>query len=135
MSDLLSKRNFFLMLSIFGGQQLAAEAGFSLPSEDVQKSEVIDVFKKWLILAGSGITTTVKECADWAVGINVGVDMLDETEKADTIDALTSFGVALIGFMLDSGTVTLGANVDISQDMTEQFIRELFKTVIEDFDE
>ena len=65
----------------------------------------------------------------------MGTDALDEAEKSDTIDALTSFGVALIGFMLDSGAVTLGADVDISQDMTEQFIRELFKTVIEDFDE
>lgn len=135
MSDPLSKRNFFLMLSIFGGQQLAAEAGFSLPSEEVQKSEVVDVFKKWLILAGAGITTSVKECADWAVGINEGSEVMSESEKSDTIDALTSFGVALIGFMLDSGTVTLGESVDLSQDMTEQFIRELFKTVIEDFDE
>lgn len=135
MSDLLSKRNFFLMLSVFGGQQLAADAGFSLPSEDVQKSEVVDVLKKWLILAGAGITTTVKECADWAVGINDGTPFLDDDDKADTIDALTSFGVALIGFMLDSGAVTLGASVNISQDLTESFIRELFKTVIEDYDE
>ena len=135
MSDLLAKRNFFLMLSVFGGQRLAAEAGFSLPSEDVQKVEIIDVLKKWLILAGSGITTTAKECADWAVSINDGSIDMTVDEKSDTIDALTSFGVALLGFLLDSGTITLSESVDISQEMTTEFISELFKTVIEDYDE
>jgi len=135
MNEAVSKRNFFLMLSVLGGQKLAADAGFSLPSEDVQRIELLDVFKKWMIMSGTGITEVIKECASWAVELNeISGDMSSE-EFSDTVEALVSFSVALISYFLDSGTLKLGDSVDISEEMSEKFIREMFKSIIEDLDE
>lgn len=135
MNEAVSKRNFFLMLSVLGGQKLAADAGFSLPSEDVQKIELLDVFKKWMIMSGTGITEVIKECATWAVELNEISSGMSVEDFNDTVDALVSFSVALISFFLDSGTLKLGDSVDISEEASEQFIRDMFKSIIEDLDE
>lgn len=135
MLDAVSKRNFFLMLSVIGGQRLAADAGFSLPSEDVQRIELMDVFKKWMILSGTGLTKTIKECATWAVEINEISASLSKEEFNDTVEALTSFSVALISLFLDAGTLRLGDSVDISEELSEEYIRDIFKSIIEDSDE
>ena len=39
----VDKRNFYLALSILEGQKLASTAGFSVPSGDVQESEIMDI--------------------------------------------------------------------------------------------
>lgn len=133
--DPISKRNFFLMLSVMGGQKIAADAGFSLPSEDVQKIELLDVFKKWMILSGAGITDIINECAHWALELNDATKDLPEDQVDDTIEVLVSFSVALISLFLDSGTLKMSESVEFSEAKSEKFIRGIFKSIIEDLDE
>ena len=130
-NEALLKRNFFLMLSVVDGQRLAHEAGFSLPSEDVQRSELLEVIHKWLIMSGSGMLQTIKTCADWA--IEEDSEEAPE-ERAATIDALVGFSVALLAYLLDTDAIALSPTLTISEDSSASFFSDLFKSVIEDVD-
>lgn len=133
--DPVAKRNFFLMLSVMGGQKIAADAGFSLPSEDVQKIELLDVFKKWMILSGAGVTDIIHECARWSLELNGVIEEMPEDQIDDTLEVLVSFSVALISLFLDAGTLKINESVEFSEDKSEKFIRSIFKSIIEDLDE
>lgn len=132
-SDLVEKRNFFLMLSVVEGQRLAHEAGFSVPSEDVQKSELMDVIKKWLILSSSGILDTIKKCVSWAVETNAEPSTEEELEQILT--ALTSFGVALLSNLLDTQQLLLSPDLETSEENATDFFRDLFDSIFKDMED
>lgn len=133
-SDLVEKRNFFLMLSIVEGQRLAYEAGFSIPSEDVQKEELMDVIKKWLILSASGILDGVKKCVSWAVETNI-IEGITEKEMEQMLDALTAFSVGMLSNLLDNKYLMLSPDLEPSEEGATGFFGELFKSVHEDDDD
>lgn len=136
MSELVDKRTFFLTLSVAEGQHIAHGAGFSIPSEDVQKSEILDVVRKWIILSGSGILNEVSECADWLLQV---VDLAgdnDEDEELEerTRDILKSFGVALLGHLIDNDKIQLSPDLTFSQENSIELISDLFSVAIDDED-
>mgnify|MGYP003344121777 CR=1 FL=1 len=74
------------MLSVLQGQQVAADAGFATPSEEVQQSELMEVLKKWLILSSVGILDAIEKCATLVV--DVTKDEFDSDKADETRDTL-----------------------------------------------
>lgn len=109
----VDKRNFYLSLSILEGQKLASSAGFSVPSGEVQESEIIDTIRKWLVMTAVGAFDNVKECADWMMEIVQIHNDLDDDDAESTKNVLVSFGMGLISHLVDSEI--LGINTDIEE--------------------
>jgi hypothetical protein len=109
----VDKRNFYLSLSILEGQKLASTAGFSVPSGEVQESEIIDTIRKWLVLTAVGAFDNVKECAEWMMEIVKIHNDLDEDDAESTRNVLVSFGMGLISHLVDSEI--LGINTDLEE--------------------
>lgn len=135
MNDVMDKRNFFLALSVLNGQRIAHSAGFSIPSEDVQQSEVLDTIHKWVILSGSGIMKQIEKCIDWTLEVTTEEDDLSEEEKEHTREVLFAYSAATISHLLDKGMLTLSPDLEMVEGNTAEFISELFSTVVEDLDE
>jgi hypothetical protein len=133
MHEAIDKRNFFLALSVVNGQRIAHSAGFAVPSEDVQQGEVLDIIQKWILLSGSGIMEQVTRCIDWTV--DVTQDDMSEEDKQDTREVLLSYSAAVLSHLLDKGMLQLSPDLVMTEEHTQAFIRDLFETVIEDFDE
>lgn len=98
----VEQRNFYLTLSVLEGQKLAHSAGFSVPSEDVQKNEISDIFQKWLVLAGIGALDATKECASWMISMLSDFNDWSDDECENTKKIITSFGIGLISHLIDS---------------------------------
>lgn len=98
----VEQRNFYLTLSVLEGQKLAHSAGFSVPSEDVQKNEISDIFQKWLVLAGIGALDATKECASWMIAMLSEFNDWSDDETDNTKRIITSFGIGLISHLIDS---------------------------------
>lgn len=134
MMSAIDKRNFFLTMSALDGQRLAHVAGFAIPSEEVQQSEVLDVVRKWIIITSSGILDTIVECLDWTLEIVNSDGELSSEEVERTREVITSYSVAMVARLLDTHTIALdydaleGTEVDVPL-----MIRTLFK--LEDYDE
>lgn len=109
MEDLtpLEKRNFLLALSITEGQKLAHLSGFSVPSEDVQRNEVLEIISKWLILSGSEIVDHIISCSSWFIDVTSQFNEMSEEEQAHTRSAICSFGIALVIHLLDARLVDM----------------------------
>jgi hypothetical protein len=101
-NESLEKRNFHLSLSITNGQELAHLSGFSIPSEDVQKHEIMDVLSKWLVLFDLGIIDEIHKCANWIVETTSKVNNFnDEQEEASRV-FVTSYAIATLIHLFDS---------------------------------
>ncbi len=98
----LQKRNFHLSLSITNGQELAHLSGFSVPSEDVQKHEIMDVLSKWLVLYDLGIIDEIHKCSDWIVETTAKVNNFNEEQEAASRVFVTSFAIATLIHLFDS---------------------------------
>lgn len=133
MNDVIDKRNFFLTLDVVNGQRIAHNAGFSIPSEEVQQGEVIDIIHKWILLSGSGIMSEVDKCIDWTMEITE--DGMSEEEISDTKEVLLSFSASMLSHLLDKNMLQLSPDLRMEQSNTTAFIRDLFNTVVEDLDE
>lgn len=103
--DALEKRNFHLSLSITNGQELALLSGFSAPSEEVQRQEIMDIIYKWLTLHNIGVIDEVHKCTDWMMETTLKVNkMTKEQAEASTI-FLTSYSIALLLHLFDLGII------------------------------
>jgi len=103
----VDKRNFYLSLSIMEGQKIASNAGFSVPSAEVQENEIVDTISKWVILTGLGIFDNVKQCSDWMLEIVKIHNNLSEDETESTHNVLMSFGMSLISHLVDNDLLEL----------------------------
>lgn len=101
-SSPVEQRNFYLTLSVLEGQKLAHAAGFSIPSEEVQQSEVIDIINAWLTLSGIGALEAVKECSNWMISMLSDFNDWSKAEAENTKNIITSFGVGLISHLLNN---------------------------------
>lgn len=133
----VDKRNFYLALSILEGQKLASTAGFSVPSGDVQESEIMDIIRKWLVLTAIGVFDNVKECSDWMMEIVKVHQDLTEDELERTKDVLVSFGMGLISHLIDGDILCLPEQIDeieMSKESAAQFI-SFMTTTMEELEE
>jgi hypothetical protein len=135
-SSPVEQRNFYLTLSILEGQRLAHSAGFSVPSVEVQESELLDIIQKWLILSSIGALDGVKECSDWMM------DMLEESNEWEdedidnTKNIISSFGVGLISHLIDNEVLLINKD-SVSDQVKTNFtdFMGLFVTMDEDYDD
>jgi hypothetical protein len=112
----VDKRNFYLALSIIEGQRIASSAGFSVPSEEVQQSEIMDTISRWLVLTNLGIFDTVHSCADWMMDVVKLHNDLDEADISNTKNVIMSFGMALISHLVDNDLLLLPEKSDHDSD-------------------
>jgi hypothetical protein len=122
--DALEKRNFHLALSITKGQELAHLSGFSVPSEDVQKQEIMDIITKWLTLHNLGVLDEVHRCADWVIHTTRKVQDFDDEQAEASRIYITSFVIATLIHLLDSQLIDY-LDKDIVNDINTQIIKRL----------
>ena len=103
----VDKRNFYLALSIMEGQKIASSAGFSVPSTEVQESEIMDTISRWLILTNMGIFQTIQECSDWMMEVVKVHNDLDDDDLENTKNVIMSFGMALMSHLVDNEMILL----------------------------
>lgn len=112
----LDKRMFYLMLSPAQGQEFASEIGFSTPSEDVQEAETLDVISRWALITATGLLEEILISADWVSELQDEDENISDEVKEAFHKTMTSFGVALVNKLLDSGKVILTMEGDISDE-------------------
>lgn len=103
----VDKRNFYLALSILEGQKIASSAGFAVPSQEVQESEIMDTISRWLILTNLGIFQTIQDCSDWMMEVVKIHNDLDEEDLENTKNVILSFGMALVSHLVDNDLLLL----------------------------
>lgn len=103
----VDKRNFYLALSILEGQKIASSAGFSVPSQEVQESEIMDIISKWLVLTNLGVFQTVQDCSDWMMEVVKVHNDLDDDDIENTKNVILSFGMALVSHLIDNEMLIL----------------------------
>jgi len=118
-SSPVDKRNFYLALSIMEGQRIASSAGFSVPSQEVQESEIMDTISRWLILTNLGIFQTVQDCTDWMMEVVKLHNDLDDEDIENTKNVILSFGMALVSHLVDNELVVLPESAPREVDTTQ----------------
>ena len=103
----VDKRMFYLMLSPAQGQEFASEIGFSTPSQDVQEAETLEVISRWALITATGLLEEILISADWVSELQEEDDNIREDVREAFHKTMTSFGVALVNILLDSGKVIL----------------------------
>lgn len=132
----VDKRNFYLALSIVEGQRIASSAGFSVPSQDVQESEIMDTMRKWLILTALGVLENVKECASLMMEVVKLTNDFTEDEAQSTEDVLVSYGMGLISHLIDSDMLSIVSEsdeIEMDSRSAHSFI-EMLRNLTEDED-
>jgi hypothetical protein len=103
------ERMFYLMLSATEGQAYAHQMGFQIPSEDVQKLEIMDILSRWVLFAKSGVYEDITESAEWFAHFLHSLDKI--SSPADEFQsALTVFAVSMLNKMVERGLVILVVN-------------------------
>lgn len=97
----VDKRRYYLMLSPAQGQEFASDAGFSMPSEEVQEAEMYDVISRWAVITSTGLLEEVLSTADWFMDLALLNDMTEDIQE-DFHKILVAHGVALVNKILDS---------------------------------
>lgn len=115
----VDKRMYYLMLSPSLGQEFAKQAGFSMPSEEVQEIETYDVISRWALITAMGLLEEVLECSDWMCELESIIE-LTEDERDDFHRTLVSHGVALVNKLLDSEKVILMIEQDSLEDYKDE---------------
>jgi len=133
----VDKRNFYLSLSIMEGQKIASSAGFSVPSPEVQESEIMDTISKWVVLTGLGIFETVQNCTDWMMEVVRIHNDLDDEDAESTKNVIQSFGMALVSHLIDNEQLLLPEIpvTERSGSINASAIFNLFTFVIDDDEE
>jgi hypothetical protein len=129
LQNIVNKRKFFLSLSAISGQHLAHDAGFAVPSEDVQRHEVIDTVSSWMVLAGVGITSEMLKCIDWLLASIKKHESMTPEEELNSRAVISSFSGAFLIHLLENGYIEL--NPDLA--MVEEHLAKL-KEAFGDFD-
>ena len=120
-SSPVEQRNFYLTLSVLEGQKLAHAAGFSVPSEEVQQSEVLDIINAWLTLAGVGALEAIKECSNWMISMLSDFNDWTNAEQENTKNIVTSFGVGLISHLLNNEIFLINEDLRGTGNMKSSF--------------
>ena len=124
-TDLLDKRNFHLALSITNGQELAHVSGFAVPSEEVQKHEIIDIMSKWLHLQSLGLIDEIHKCASWIVETTSKVNGFSPQQEAASLIFSTSFAIATVIHLLDKQVIDYTDKITDSDEQSIDFIKKI----------
>lgn len=111
MNDIAEKRNFCLMLSFPGGQQIAQSVGMTPPSQEVQELEEQLIDDQWELLHDFGIYDEIEESVEWFTEV-LSKTMDDEEVPPPAMlegskGVLVAFGMALVQKMLENQVIAL----------------------------
>lgn len=129
-NKIVRQRKFYLYMSPFDGHDYAEKYGkFTSPSLDIMEAEVRDVLALWLKIQQSSIGEVIADSAWWMLRLMDPDNRKGAEESMEILDGLTSFGMSLLGQLVDLGFVTMTEEVDIPEIVTSadlQFNREDF---------
>ena len=105
------KRNFCLMLSFPGGQQIAQSVGMTPPSQEVQELEEQLIDDQWDLLHDFGVYDEIEQSVDWFTEV-LSKTMDDEELPPPAMiegskGVLVAFGMALVQKMLENQVIAL----------------------------
>lgn len=114
MNHIIDKRNFYLMLSMYLGQDLAKQHGFTGTSSDVKAKEQEWVSEQWEMMYELGVFNEVVESVEWFSEV-LTKGMMDHSDDAPQTDALVeqtktiilAYGVALVQKLLMNEKIAL----------------------------
>jgi hypothetical protein len=109
------QRSFLLKLAPQAGHQLARLFGFTPPSLDAMELELRDVLTLWFKMQSSGALPEVADASWWMTKYLDHDNRMTREEAHNKSDELTSFAVAVIGQLLDTGKLQWVGNPPIPQ--------------------
>lgn len=115
MNPAIEKRMYYLMLSPSEGQSFAEDAGFSMPSEEVQEAETYDVIGRWSIMASAGVLEDAIETVDWLMDI-AQFDEVSEEMRENFKKLLIAHSMGFMNKLLDSDRAALLSLVEMVDD-------------------
>lgn len=111
MNDIAEKRNFCLMLSFPGGQQIAQSVGMTPPSQEVQELEEQLIDDQWDLLHDYGVYDEIEQSVDWFTEVLSKTMESEELPPPAMIEGskgvLVAFGMALVQKMLENQVIAL----------------------------
>jgi len=111
MNNLAEKRNFCLMLSFPGGQQIAQSVGMTPPSQEVQELEEQLIDDQWDLLHDFGVYDEIEQSVDWFTEVLSKTMDEEELPPPAMIEGskgvLVAFGMALVQKMLENQVIAL----------------------------
>lgn len=114
MNHIIDKRTFYLMLSMYLGQDLAKQHGFTGTSDDVKVKEQEWVSDQWEMLYGLGIFNEVVESVEWfSEVLTKGMEELSDDNPEvnemvnQTKSIILAYGVALVQKLLMNEKIAL----------------------------
>lgn len=122
--DPIHKRNFLLMISPAEGQKMSEMVGFSSPSSDVAEAETFDVLANWIVLASSGVMKNINNASSWLTEVMEANFSLPEDAIKSMREDYFTFGVALISYLIQIGSIDVYSNGEASTNI-EDFIKFL----------
>lgn len=107
MNHIIDKRNFYLMLSMYLGHDLAKQHGFTQASPEVKEKEQEWVSDQWEMLYDLGIFNEVVESVEWFSEV-LTHGMVDSNDELNQVEGLVdqtktiilAYGIALIQKLL-----------------------------------
>lgn len=111
---LLRQKKFYLFMSPFEGHDLAEKYGnFHPPSPDIMESEMKDTLTVWLQVQQSSAGEILADSAWWMMRLLDPEGRKGADESMEILDGLTSFGMSIIGQLLDLGLIQMTEDIDI----------------------
>jgi len=114
MKHIIDKRNFYLMLSLYLGQDIAYKHGFTGTSDDVKEKEQEWISNQWEMLYELGVFNEVVESVEWfsevlTKGMIDSDDDMPQTEALveQTKTIILAYGVALVQKLLMNEKIAL----------------------------
>lgn len=102
------QRNFYLYMSPLEGHEIAAEqGGFTAPSDDLAEIEIRDVLKFWMTLQQMEAGEILADSAWWMTQYMDPTHSLGATEGVTYLDKMTSYAVAVLYALVESGVITI----------------------------
>lgn len=114
MNHIIDKRNFYHMLSMYLGHDLASEHGFTKTSTDVKEKEQEWISDQWEMMYDLGVFNEVVESVEWFSEVLTRgmIDSDDEIPQAEVLVEQTktiilAYGVALVQKLLMNEKIAL----------------------------
>jgi len=114
MNHIIDKRNFYLMLSMYLGQDIAKKHGFTGTSTDVQEKEQEWISEQWEMMYELGVFNEVVESVEWFSEVLTKgmIDSEEEMPQTETLVEQTktivlAYGVALVQKLLMNEKIAL----------------------------
>ncbi len=130
------QRDFYVKLTPQSGHILASSMGFTSPGIDSLEQEMKNSLTLWMGAHSSGAYDVVTDAAWWMTHFMDKTAKLSRQDFEHQSDQLTSFGVAIVGQLLDRGILqwTTPPEVIDIRTSTHDLIDDVDKGVLDRLD-